>query len=196
MRAVSGLVGIVALVSRSISPSAAWLKHRGLGQVRLSIIDLSPEGNQPFHDQVDDIHAVVNGELYDFEKYRAELSQVYSFKGHSDCEIVLALYKHYGLAFMYHLRGEFALVIYDAKRKLLVSVRDRYGIKSLYYTVYNGRLLIATEMKSFLAYGWKPEWDVQSLRENSWRCRSRTIFKGVRKARRPTFNPKPSADQS
>jgi len=84
---------------------------------------------------------------------------------------------------MQHLRGEFALVLWDAKRKLLISGRDRFGIKSLYYTVCDGQLLVATEMKSFLAFGWKPKWDVQALRENGWRFDARSFFKGVYKVR-------------
>ena len=151
--------------------------------MRLSIIDLSPEGNQPFHDSEDQIHAVVNGELYGYEKYRKQLSEEYNFKGNSDCEIVIALYKHYGLSFLSHLRGEFAFVLYDAKRERLFAARDRYGIKSLYYTISDGRLLVATEMKSFLAFGWKPKWDIRSLRECGWLVDHRTIFEGVYKVR-------------
>ncbi|KAK4500902.1 hypothetical protein PRZ48_009094 [Zasmidium cellare] len=183
-------------VEREIDNSLERVKHRGpdaqgrwisddgrvgLGQVRLSIIDLSSQGDQPFHNTEDDVHAVVNGELYDHERYRAELSEEYSFQSNSDCELVLALYKRYGLSFADHLRGEFALIIYDAKRKVLIATRDRYGIKPLYWAIWQGRLLIATEMKSFLGYGWQPEWDVSSLRERGWTNDMRTMFKGVRK---------------
>ncbi|KAJ5781064.1 hypothetical protein N7457_006224 [Penicillium paradoxum] len=151
----------------------------GLGHVRLSIIDLSPSGNQPFHDESNEIHAVINGELYDYERYRAQLASEFKFAGKSDCEIVIALYKHYGLSFMSHLRGEFAFVIWDANRQLLLAARDRYGIKSLYYTVIQGKLLVATEIKSFMAFGLQPEWCVRTLRDQSWRVESRTFFKGV-----------------
>ncbi|GMG31070.1 unnamed protein product [Aspergillus oryzae] len=126
-----------------------------------------------------DIHAVVNGELYDHERYREQLASEFDFKGNSDCEIVIALYKHYGASFLSHLRGEFALVLWDAKRELFFAARDRYGIKSLYYTLVNNRLLVATEMKSFLAFGWKPEWCIRSLRSLSWQHGSNTFFKGV-----------------
>ncbi|KAE8374862.1 hypothetical protein BDV26DRAFT_283907 [Aspergillus bertholletiae] len=156
--------------------------HRvGLGHVRLSIIDLSPAGNQPFHDSEGAIHAVVNGELYDHEQYRAELSQEYEFKSSSDCEIVIALYKHYGVSFLNKLRGEFALVLYDANRKLFLTARDRYGVKSLYYTMVGNRFLVATEMKSFLPFGWEPEWDISGIREGSWVNGTEMFFKGVRR---------------
>nr|WCD39068.1 class II amidotransferase [Fusarium tricinctum] len=151
----------------------------GLGHVRLSIIDLSPSGNQPFHDEENGIHAVVNGELYDYERYKAQLSSEFKFVGNSDCEIVIALYKHYGLSFISHLRGEFAFVLWDAHRQQLIAARDRYGIKSLYYTVHQNKLLVATEIKSFLAFGVQPEWCVRTLRDQSWRVDSTTFFKGV-----------------
>jgi asparagine synthase (glutamine-hydrolysing) len=154
---------------------------KGLGHVRLSIIDLSPDGNQPFHDSQNDVHAIVNGELYDHERYRTELAKEYNFQGNSDCEIVLALYQHYGLSFLSHLRGEFALVLWDAKRELFFAARDRYGIKSLYYTFVDGQLLVATEKKSFLAFGWQPEWCNRTMRDNGWRFDKRTFFKGVYK---------------
>ncbi|PIG89664.1 asparagine synthetase [Aspergillus arachidicola] len=153
----------------------------GLGHVRLSIVDLSPAGNQPFHDSEGAIHAVVNGELYDHEEYRTELAQEYDFKSNSDCEIVIALYRHYGISFLNKLRGEFALVLYDANRKLFLTARDRYGIKSLYYTMVGNRLLVATEMKSFLPFGWKPEWDVTAIREGAWMNGSQMLFKGVQR---------------
>jgi asparagine synthase (glutamine-hydrolysing) len=148
-----------------------------LGHVRLSIIDLTPSGDQPFHDE--DIHAVVNGELYDYEHYRTKFAQEYNFKGNSDCEIVIAMYRYYGIEFLSHLRGEFALVLWDAKRKLFFAARDRYGIKSLYYTIVDGQLLVATEMKSFLPLGWKPEWSVRKLRDKSWEYGANTFFENV-----------------
>ncbi|KAL5051113.1 hypothetical protein BDW71DRAFT_194188 [Aspergillus fruticulosus] len=153
----------------------------GLGHARFSIIDLSPAGNQPFHDTEGTVHAVVNGELYDHEKYRTKLAREYDFKGNSDCEIVVALYRHYGISFLRKLRGEFALVLWDAKRKLFFAARDRYGIKSLYYTVVNNKLLVATEMKSFLPFGWQPEWSVENLLGKRWLWDSEMYFKGVRR---------------
>lgn len=141
------------------------------------------EGNQPFHTPDDTIHCVVNGEIYDHDRIREELIQEfgYKFKGHSDSEVVLALYKHYGLSFLSHLRGEFALCIYDEEQELFIAARDRYGIKPLFWTVVDGRLLVASEMKAFLPLGWKPEWDVRSLFDAGWVIDARTTFKGVQK---------------
>ena len=103
------------------------LNVTGLGHVRLSIIDLSPSGNQPFHDEEGRIHAVVNGELYDYERYKAQLSDEFKFVGNSDSEIVIALYKHYGLSFISHLRGEFAFVLWDENRQQVARVVRRLG---------------------------------------------------------------------
>ncbi|KAF9888775.1 hypothetical protein FE257_008351 [Aspergillus nanangensis] len=186
--------GHLSSVNKQLSESLDFVQHRGpdargewsspdgnvhLGHVRLSIIDLSPQANQPFHDSVDDVHAIVNGELYEDDHYRQLLGSEYDFKSQSDCEIVLALYRHYGLSFLSHLRGEFALILWDARRKVFIGARDRYGVKSLYYTVVNNQLLVATEMKCFLPFGWKPEWDVQSIREQGWMFGAGTFFKGV-----------------
>ncbi|KAJ5824679.1 hypothetical protein N7447_007019 [Penicillium robsamsonii] len=181
-------------INEQLSKSLDLVQHRGpdargewasddgdvyLGHVRLSIVDLSPQANQPFHDSENDVHAIVNGELYNDAYYRKLLGSEYQFRSLSDCEIVLALYKHYGLSFLSHLRGEFALILWDSRRKVFIGARDRYGVKSLYYTIVNNRLLVATEMKCFLPFGWKPEWDVQSLRERGWMFGAGTMFKGV-----------------
>jgi asparagine synthase (glutamine-hydrolysing) len=123
----------------------------------------------------------VNGELYESEKVRAGLGGLYSFKGNSDCENVIALYLHYGVHFLSKLRGEFALCLYDARRQLFIAARDRYGVKPLFWTIQEKRLLVASEAKAFLPFGWKPEWDVRSLIEDGWLHDERTIFKGVNK---------------
>ncbi|KAI8639064.1 asparagine synthetase [Parasitella parasitica] len=152
-----------------------------LGHVRLSIIDLAG-GQQPLGNTSGKIQSVVNGELYDFERIRDELQE----KGHrfctkSDSEIALHLYEEYDLGFLEHLRGEFALNIYDAKKNRFIAARDRYGIKPLYYTVFNGTLLVASEIKSFIPMGWKAEWDIDSVINNGPISDMRTCFKGVYK---------------
>jgi asparagine synthase (glutamine-hydrolysing) len=63
----------------------------------------------------------------------------------------------------------------------LIAARDRYGIKPLFWTVQDGRLLIAAEIKAFLPLGWKPEWDVKSLLDAGWNHDERTLFKGIAK---------------
>lgn len=109
-------------------------KKAVMGHTRLSIIDLSANGNQPLSNSEKTIHAVVNGELYDFERIRAELEQ----KGHkfltkSDSEIVLHLYQEYGVDMFKHLRGEFAFTLYDEKRDLLLVAK---GLTSVNKTMF------------------------------------------------------------
>ncbi|KAJ7762636.1 putative asparagine synthase [Mycena metata] len=153
----------------------------GLGHARLSIIDLVT-GQQPMSDEDELIHCVVNGELYDHERIRTELRQQgHRFKTKSDSELVVQLYKRDGVNLLFHLRGEFAFVLYDAKRRLLFVARDRFGIKPLYYTVSNGRIMFASEIKAFMGLGWQAAWDVESIAQSGECCDDRTVFRGVKK---------------
>lgn len=128
------------------------------------------------------IVSVVNGELYDFERIRSELEAAgHKFKTKSDSEIALHLYEDYSLSFLEHLRGEFAVCIWDSNKKRFIAARDRYGIKPLYYTVINGTLMCASEIKSFIPLGWKPEWDVDSIMNQGPLVDYRTCFKNVYK---------------
>ncbi|KAM3081836.1 hypothetical protein ACMFMG_004306 [Clarireedia jacksonii] len=187
-------------LARELDESLDLISHRGpdsrgqwinsdrsvaLGHVRLAINDLSPDGAQPFHDDTGSIHAVVNGEIYDADRIREELieSMGYVFTGLSDGEVVVALYKKHGISFLRYLRGEFSLCLYDSETKFFLAARDRYGIKPLFWTVSQGRLLLASEAKAFLPLGWKPEWDVKCLMDDGWRHDQRTPFKGVNKVR-------------
>lgn len=114
-----------------------------MGHNRLAIVDLTPEAEQPFHDSSNHIHAVVNGELYGFEAIReALIAKGHSFKSHCDSEIAIALYKEYGINFLSHLRGEFVLCLYDSNAQFFIAAGDRYGIKPLFYTIVDGRLLV------------------------------------------------------
>jgi asparagine synthetase B (glutamine-hydrolysing) len=94
---------------------------------------------------------------------------------------IIRRYKHHGFNLLSSLRGEFAFVLYDSNRQILFAARDRFGIKPLYYTVADGRLLIASEMKAFLPFGWKAQWDIDSVVQNGDFSDDRTIFKGVNK---------------
>ncbi|KAI8879380.1 asparagine synthetase [Backusella circina FSU 941] len=150
-----------------------------LGHNRLSIIDLSG-GHQPFTSKCGNIHCVVNGEFYDFKSIRSDLE----VKGHifttkSDSEIALHLYEEYGLSFVDHLRGEFAICIWDARVQRLIAVRDRFGLKPLHYTVVNNTLMLASEIKAFLPLGWRPQWDMSSIVHFNHIFGNKTCFKGV-----------------
>ncbi|KAL8795808.1 MAG: hypothetical protein Q9195_001688 [Heterodermia aff. obscurata] len=176
------------------------IKHRGpdshcswisddnkiaLGSCRLEINDLTPSGNQPFQNADKTVHVVVNGEFYDYHQIRQDMitKQGYNFRGTSDCEIVVALYEYYGVSFLSHLRGEFSLCLYDSRKQLFLAARDRSGVKPLFWTILNNRLLIASEAKAFLPYCWQPEWDVRSIMDYGCFNDERTIFRGVQKVR-------------
>lgn len=156
-----------------------------MGHCRLAINDLTPDGHQPLHSSNGHIHAVVNGEIYDYDRLRADLRHQfgYEFRGRCDSELVIALYETHGMSFLSKLRGEFALCLYDSSKQYFVAARDRYGIKPLFWTVIGSKLLISAEAKGFLSLGWKPEWDVKSIGESGWNHDQRTLFKNVNKVR-------------
>ncbi|KAI1328520.1 asparagine synthase-domain-containing protein [Xylariaceae sp. FL0255] len=174
---------------RGPDDSGIWISadgHVGLAHCRLSINDLSPAGRQPLHSDDDQIHAVVNGEIYDYDRLRAECETIhnYSFQSDSDSELVLALYKVHGApGFLTHLRGEFAFVLYDGRNgtQRVIVARDRYGIKPLVYTRIGNRLLAASEAKAFIPLGWRPRWDVRAIAGAGWMFDDRTLFRGVKK---------------
>ena len=173
-----------ALRQRGLDDMATWSNsggHLALGHTRLSIIDLE-SGRQPLHNEDGRIHAVVNGEFYGFEAIRADLqSRGHHFKTQSDSEIVLHLYEEYGEQCVDHLRGEFAWVIWDENRQLLLAARDRFGIKPLFYSEHDGELLLASEAKALFAAGVPARWDESSVYQNLLVCldSDQTLFDGV-----------------
>lgn len=181
--------GIDKIKHRGPDGSDIWINSEGtvgLAHCRLSINDLSPSGMQPLHSDDGLIHAVVNGEIYDFDRLRKECIEQhgYTFTGQSDSELVIALYKIHGAPkFLQFLRGEFAFVLFDERKesRRVIAGRDRFGIKPLLWTVVDDRVLFAAEAKAFLPMGWTPEWDVHSISDSGWMMDDRTVFKGVRK---------------
>lgn len=115
---------------------------------RLAIMGLTPEGMQPFSLGEDKV--ICNGEIYGFRKIREELSaKGYSFKSDSDCEILLPMYREYGLKMFSMMDSEFALVIYDAEKDSYIAARDPIGIRPLYYGyLKSGAPTFASEPKN------------------------------------------------
>jgi asparagine synthase (glutamine-hydrolysing) len=147
---------LATISHRGPDGSAAWFsadRRTALGHVRLSIIGLA-NGAQPLSHARGDLNAVVNGEFYGYKTIRARLrEQGYVFATDSDSEIALHLFDAYGLDFTRHLRGEFALVISDRRSGELIAVRDRFGIKPLFYAVVGGDVIFASEIKALIAMG-------------------------------------------
>jgi len=137
-----------------------------MGMSRLSIIDLSG-GSQPIHNEDKSIWIVFNGEIFNYIELRPELEkQGHKFHTSSDTEVIVHLYEQYGLDFVQHLNGQFAISIWDTKQKRLVLARDRVGIRPLFYTQNNGTLYFSSEMKSFFTTeDVKPELDTSGIAE-------------------------------
>jgi asparagine synthase (glutamine-hydrolysing) len=126
----------------------------GLGHRRLSILDVSTAGHQPFFSDNGRYVLVYNGEIYNFKDFYPELkSSGFDIKTSSDTEVLLKLYELYGLKMLSRLNGMFAFAIWDKLEKKLVLVRDRMGVKPLYYTFYNKTFYFASEQKALFTAG-------------------------------------------
>ncbi|MDN3310694.1 N-acetylglutaminylglutamine amidotransferase [Microbacterium oryzae] len=124
-----------------------------LGHRRLSVIDLTDAGAQPMADDDRGLALVFNGCIYNHEQLRPELASIHRFTSSSDTEVVLAAYERWGLDFVDHLVGMFAIVIVDARRRRVVLARDRLGIKPLYLAPAPGRLRFASTLPALLSGG-------------------------------------------
>lgn len=123
----------------------------GLGHTRLSILDLSALGHQPMH--FEHLSMVYNGEVYNYIAIRKELIGLgYTFNSHSDTEVILKSYHAWGLAMVHRLNGMFALAIFDQKNQTITLLRDRAGVKPLYYSYINNLFLFGSELKCLYAH--------------------------------------------
>ena len=124
----------------------------GLAQRRLSIIDLSPSGHQPMHDESGALSIVFNGEIYNFTDLHEELiAKGYGFRSHSDTEVILAAYREWGTECLARFNGMFAFALYDVREQTVFLARDRAGEKPLFYHLTDGVLRFGSELKALLA---------------------------------------------
>ena len=124
----------------------------GFGHRRLAIIDLSPLAHQPMVSVEHRFVLTYNGEIYNFRELRAELEAAgHWFRSHSDTEVLLAALAQWGTAALGRLNGMFAFALWDRKDRTLLLVRDRYGVKPLYFAHYDGRFAFGSEQKALLA---------------------------------------------
>lgn len=120
----------------------------GLAHARLSIIDISG-GRQPIYNENRSVVVVFNGEIFNYPELRRILqSRGHRFYTHSDTEAIVHAYEEYGDKFVDHLNGQFAIALWDNKQQRLVLARDRTGIRPVFYTMKNGKLYFASEIKS------------------------------------------------
>jgi asparagine synthase (glutamine-hydrolysing) len=184
-----GIAGFVDLERRSGTQEleafgramAATLAHRGpdasgvwsdaeagivLGHTRLAIVDLSPAGAQPMASSCGRCVIAYNGEIYNASSLRPELeARGRRFTGHSDTEVLVEAIAEWGVEpTVKRLIGMFAFAVWDRRARSLTLVRDRLGIKPLYFGKQNGRLVFASELKAFETLpGWRPELDHAAL---------------------------------
>src|SRR5262249_15818211 len=121
----------------------------GLAHRRLSIIDLSPSANQPMANEDGTLQVVFNGEIYNHAEIRPELQRIGRHRWrthHSDTEVIVHAFEQWGIECVHRFRGMFAIAIWDARRRQLWLVRDRIGVKPLYYSVHHGRIAFASEI--------------------------------------------------
>ena len=139
---------------RGPDAAGAAYVHEGqvaLGQVRLSIVDLGA-GRQPMFDHSGELLIVFNGEIYDHKEKREALqADGQIFRTRSDTEVILGLYRRYGLDFFAHLNGEFAFALWDGRARRLLICRDRHGIKPLFYRRTPQGITFCSEAKGILS---------------------------------------------
>ncbi|MEH7180854.1 asparagine synthase (glutamine-hydrolyzing) [Neobacillus vireti] len=179
------------LARRGPDETNLWVQtHVGFGHKRLIVVD--PEGGrQPMTKQKEGNEYTIcyNGELYNTEDIRKILlTKGYSFKGHSDTEVLLTAYIEWAEECVNHLNGIYAFAIWDQKEEKLFIGRDRLGVKPLFFTQLNKGILFASEIKAILANpGMKTELEYEGLAEIFGLGPSRTpgsgIFKGIKELR-------------
>ncbi len=171
--AMSGIVGVVGDMDDIEYRLAAMLrsqKHRGgeargfwvssFAESRLGLAhcgsvvsELEEDVHQPYVDEMLQLVVALDGVIYNFQELRGELQKYYAFETDSSIEVVAKAYKLWGEKFVLHLDGVFALVVYDRSEDMLFLVRDKFGVKPLYYATYQGKLFFASEVRSIFAAG-------------------------------------------
>lgn len=159
-----------------------WTSRDGqwaLGHTRLSIIGLN-NGSQPMSSPDGTVHMVANGELYGYREIRESLrANGYRFSTDSDSEVALHLYQDRGTQAAAQLRGEFAIVLADERQRSMIAIRDRFGIKPLYYAAVDGDVFFASEIKALLALGVPAAWDLEGATGGFGRPHEKTEFAGI-----------------
>ncbi len=157
----------------------------GLAHRRLAIVDLSDTGKQPMHSADDRFVITYNGEVYNFQDLRAELTGLgHSFRGTSDTEVMLSAFMQWGvMEATKRFLGMFAFAVFDRRERVLHLVRDRVGVKPLYWTIQNGTLLFGSELRALMAHpSFRREVDpdaIAALVAYSYVPASATAFKDV-----------------
>jgi asparagine synthase (glutamine-hydrolysing) len=157
----------------------------GLGHRRLSILDVSLAGHQPFLSEDGRYVLVYNGEIYNFREFYPELkSNGFDIRTTSDTEVLMKLFQLHGLKMLNRLNGMFAFAIWDKLEKKLTVVRDRMGVKPLYYSFYNETFYFASEQKALFTAGVPLKMAQDGLEEyifNRFVAGENTLYQNVKK---------------
>ncbi|MBP8199774.1 MAG: asparagine synthetase B, partial [Nitrospira sp.] len=145
-----------SLAHRGPDGAGLWIDSHGrigLGHRRLSIIDLSEAARQPMANEDETLWVAFNGEIYNHTEIRRELEALGGHRwrtDHSDTEVILHAFETWGIDCIAKFRGMFAIALWDVRRQELWLIRDRIGVKPLYYSLHHGRLVFASEIKALL----------------------------------------------
>jgi asparagine synthase (glutamine-hydrolysing) len=145
-----------AVAHRGPDGEGIWMssdRRIGFGHRRLSIIDLSHAADQPMQNQDGSLCVVLNGEIYNHAEIRRELESLGKYRwqtDHSDTEVILHAFEEWGIECIQRFRGMFAIALWDNRTRHLWLIRDRIGIKPLYYSIHHGRITFASEIKALL----------------------------------------------
>ena len=178
------------LAHRGPDDAGTWTEPScglGFGFRRLSILDLSPAGHQPMRSDSGRYVIVFNGEVYNFGEMRAELvNRGHSFRGHSDTEVMLEAIERWGLKpALGRFVGMFAFALWDCRERILHLVRDRLGVKPLYYGFSQGVLLFGSELKAIRAHpDFLPEIDrgaIALLMRHGYVPAPYSVYRGISK---------------
>jgi asparagine synthase (glutamine-hydrolysing) len=179
------------MIHRGPDGAGLWIssdRRVGLGHRRLSIIDLSDVASQPMCNEDGTLWITFNGEIYNHAEIRADLERIgrHAWKtDHSDTEVILHAFEQWGIDCIERFRGMFAFGLWDARARELWLVRDRIGVKPLYYSLHDDRIIFASEIKALLA---DPDQERAVNEEAFYHYLSflttpapQTMFKGIRK---------------
>lgn len=175
-----------SLAKRGPDAETIWSNQIGTVALGHRLLHLTGKKatSQPLSNEDESIHAVVNGEFYQYEQHRSALeSSGHRFRTDSDSELLVHLYEEFGTSCLSKLNGEFAFVLWDEKRQKLFGARDRFGIKPLHYASSNSKLLLSSEAKALLAYGLPARWSTTALAQaftHQYLAPGESLFEGIR----------------
>ncbi len=175
---------MATLVHRGPDQGQTWTsRHAALGFRRLSIIDIE-SGMQPLTNETGDKVLVFNGEIYNYQELRRELTAAgHRFSTQGDSEVLIHGYEEWGEHLTNHLRGMFAFAIWDETSRQIYAARDFFGIKPFYYALINGTFVFASEIKSILAYpGYEKKLNEEALEQYlsfQYSVLDETFFQGI-----------------